>query len=143
MNTLSKARGAFSPKSAKSKVENSARCKGNHIRLNRSDKLLANVDGKEEGVTSRCEAMEVETAECTTEGQSAEAQKPKFPISPPVPSKREREEHEILHMPYRSWCDCCVRGRGVDSPHQAGRVSEELIDKDKPHISMDYEFPGG
>ena len=33
----------------------------------------------------------------------------KFKSTPNEPSKREREEHNISHMPYRSWCSFCVR----------------------------------
>ena len=27
-------------------------------------------------------------------------------------------EHELTHMPYRSWCFGCVAGRGADDPHR-------------------------
>ena len=27
-------------------------------------------------------------------------------------SKEEREEHERTHLPYRSWCEVCVKARG-------------------------------
>ena len=28
-----------------------------------------------------------------------------------MPSKKEVEEHELPHCPYRAWCDHCVRGK--------------------------------
>ena len=31
---------------------------------------------------------------------------------PKEPTKVEREEHEKTHLPFRSWCRHCVRGRG-------------------------------
>ena len=31
-------------------------------------------------------------------------------------SDTERRAHEIHHMPHRSWCEYCVRGRGKESP---------------------------
>ena len=34
-----------------------------------------------------------------------------------IPTDAERRAHEIHHMPYRSWCEYCVRGRGKESPH--------------------------
>ena len=40
---------------------------------------------------------------------------------PTKPTKREFEEHEITHLPYRSWCWACVRGRGKEAPHRRGR----------------------
>ena len=36
---------------------------------------------------------------------------------PKKPSDAERRAHEIHHMPCRSWCEYCVRGRGKESPH--------------------------
>ena len=33
------------------------------------------------------------------------------------------EEHELTHLPFRSCCKHCVRGRGKDMPHS--RVTEE------------------
>ena len=36
-----------------------------------------------------------------------------------VPTAAEREERELTHFPYRSWCADCVRGRGIASHHQA------------------------
>ena len=30
-----------------------------------------------------------------------------------TPAKAEREEHEKTHLPFRSWCKACVKGRGV------------------------------
>ena len=46
-----------------------------------------------------------------------EARVPKGIPAPRVPSRREREEHELTHLPYRCWCDHCVSGRGVQAPH--------------------------
>ena len=34
--------------------------------------------------------------------------------TPAQPSRAEREEHELTHFPYRTWCDHCVRGRAKD-----------------------------
>ena len=30
--------------------------------------------------------------------------------TPRCPSQQEREEHELHHLDYRSWCDVCVSG---------------------------------
>jgi len=38
-----------------------------------------------------------------------EARQPKTIKSPYQPSKREIDEHNITHMPYRSWCPHCVK----------------------------------
>ena len=31
---------------------------------------------------------------------------------PGEPSEEERREHNLTHLPYRSWCKHCVGGRG-------------------------------
>ena len=41
-----------------------------------------------------------------------EGRKAKGMHAPRVVSKEEREEHERTHIPYRSWCRACVKGRG-------------------------------
>ena len=40
--------------------------------------------------------------------------KPKRRADPREPTQREREEHEVTHMPYRNWCRHCVKGRGKE-----------------------------
>ena len=37
--------------------------------------------------------------------------------APKKPTKREVEEHEVLHERYEPWCRHCVRGRGRNRPH--------------------------
>ena len=53
-------------------------------------------------------------------------------------SQAERDEHEITHTPYRTWCRFCVQGRGRRSPH---RPQDELTRrKGVPKVSLDYYF---
>ena len=33
-------------------------------------------------------------------------------------SEEEVEEHSHTHLPHRSWCRHCVRGRGKEMPHR-------------------------
>ena len=67
-----------------------------------------------------------------------EAMKAKPLRSPMNPTKAEIEEHEITHLPYRSWCSHCVRGKAVDDQHrsQTKDTEEDAI----PRISIDYCF---
>ena len=44
------------------------------------------------------------------------AAKPKGLPTPVLPTKEEIELHELTHLPYRSWCDVCVRSRGKQDP---------------------------
>ena len=58
--------------------------------------------------------------------------------TPAQPTQAEREEHELTHFPYRSWCDHCVRGRAKDDPHRTvkGQFGESSI----PRVILDYCF---
>ena len=55
------------------------------------------------------------------EGEGEEGRRAQAAAIPYTPSRAEREEHEITHTPYRSWCDYCVRARGRNRPHQQNR----------------------
>ena len=59
--------------------------------------------------------------------------------APTQPSQAEREAHEATHLPYRSWCRHCVRGKGKSESHKR-------LDAEKEHtiptVSMDYCFMG-
>ena len=37
--------------------------------------------------------------------------------SPTQPTLKEIQEHELTHLPPRSWCRHCLRGRGTSLPH--------------------------
>ena len=59
---------------------------------------------------------------------------------PKLPSEMEVKEHYCSgHMPYRSWCHHCVRGRGRERDHQRKGDQEGL---GIPEYHMDYCFPG-
>ena len=38
-------------------------------------------------------------------------------VSPELPSQAEIDEHNVSHLPYRSWCRFCVMGRGKADFH--------------------------
>ena len=38
-------------------------------------------------------------------GAERECHRPKVRTAPEEPSAKEREEHEMTHTPYRSWCE--------------------------------------
>ncbi len=75
------------------------------------------------------------------EDQDESAPRVRFARSPSTPTKAEREEHEIHHTPFRSWCVHCVRGRSIASPHKSkgGEPREHQV----PVVAMDYTFLGG
>ena len=60
--------------------------------------------------------------------------------SPVTPSSAEVEEHSLTHLPYRSWCKHCVRGRMKVAPHRKrdNRETENGV----PEVHLDWAFPG-
>ena len=56
--------------------------------------------------------------------------------APIKPCAADVEEHNITHMPYRSWCECCVEGRGLGEQRgrHTGRVHEI------PRVGIDYWY---
>ena len=54
---------------------------------------------------------------------------------PGQPTARDRELHNVTHIPPRSWCDACMQGRGKDRYHKRRGDSEEV-----PRVGMDYAF---
>ena len=55
---------------------------------------------------------------------------------PGCPTAAEREAHEHNHLPFRSWCDECVKGRLDNPPHRRQEAEERGI----PEVMMDYGF---
>ena len=54
------------------------------------------------------------------EGEEAEeeAKAPRKAREPGEPTDEERRRHETTHLPFRSWCPYCVRGRLANRPHR-------------------------
>ena len=57
----------------------------------------------------------IEDAEKDAEAEE-EMRRPKPAARPYTPTRAEVYEHEVTHLPFRSWCKHCVHGRGVSSP---------------------------
>ena len=58
-----------------------------------------------------------------------------------LPSEAEVEAHNVSHLPFRSWCSACVRGRGLSLGHR--RVDAKTKGAEQiPTISVDYGFFG-
>ena len=54
--------------------------------------------------------------------------------SPSPPSRQEALEHNCTHIPFRSWCPHCVRGKAKSDHHRAG---EGLGVSETPVVSFD------
>ena len=57
--------------------------------------------------------------------------------SPYTPTRQERMEHELTHIPYRSWCDHCVRGKCAAMAHRKSTLED---DRKIPVVGVDYAF---
>lgn len=56
---------------------------------------------------------------------------------PGQPTRAEREQHALTHLPFRPWCADCVAGKAADHPHR--RHSREEIGA-LVKVSVDYGF---
>ena len=57
---------------------------------------------------------------------------------PRKPSEKEVREHQMTHVPFRSWCRHCVRGQGVEE--MCKRMDRE--DGGVPEVHLDFMFMG-
>ena len=69
-----------------------------------------------------------------------EAELPKTIQVDKRPSKEEVERHNVTHLPYRSWCRHCVRGKAKRRAHRK-RMRKER--GGVPVISLDYAWLSG
>ena len=52
------------------------------------------------------------------EQEDEEYRNPNHPTAPSAPTKEEWIEHQITHVPYKSWCPICVKNAAVNNPHK-------------------------
>ena len=76
-----------------------------------------------------------------SEGDEAdeEARKPLMRRTPTEPTKQEILEHNLTHLPFRSWCPCCVAAKAKQWPHRKSAQKSE-DEETVPSIHMDYWF---
>ena len=60
--------------------------------------------------------------------------------SPKDPTRKEREEHELTHMPFRSWCEDCVKSRARNAHHRKKLAPDPLEEVKVARVHMDYFF---
>ena len=54
---------------------------------------------------------------------------------PGAPTQSEIDDHNVDHLPYRSWCECCVKGKATGEPHRRIAVESKM-----PIIAFEYMF---
>ena len=47
----------------------------------------------------------------------------------------EREFRNLTHLPFASWCEICIKGRGNDDAHHKKDKDEEKIGLPVPHMA--------
>ena len=91
------------------------------------------VCGQEDGIGGGEKETEMELEDEVENG----SRKVKKVQDPREPSEEERIEHEMTHLPYRSWCRHCVRGRGKQMPHHEGAQETSMSE-----VHVDFGFLG-
>ena len=102
--------------------------------------------GGDVGFAGPEENMEAEPGGNETEPEDddrddPEGREPEELPNPLNPTSQQVRKHMLTHMPYRSWCVHCVRGRGKCRSHT--RLDEERAENlQVPHVCVDYGFLG-
>ena len=83
----------------------------------------------EEMMRSPCQGVDMPTEE------EFGVRNPRKLANPRLPSEKEVKEHNLTHLPYRSWCAHCVAGKGKAAPHRRQNRKDGL-----PVLHLDYCF---
>ena len=59
------------------------------------------------------------------------------PPTPYMPSQSERDDHDVTNARYRSWCEHCVQGKGIEMGHQSAGDYEM---RGVATVGFDYMF---
>ena len=110
----------------------------------------ADSDRRESRDTGGSSASNEAAPGATSEGQDEEDREEmdegRTPIAmtvPEGPSINEREEHELTHIPFRSWCEHCVKGRARSKAHRRRNpeIKREELSK-VTRVYMDFYYNG-
>ena len=87
-------------------------------------------EGQDEGGAGIEMDEELEEIRC------GQCEKPPIKIAkdPRVPTQREVDDHNVIHLPHRSWRPICIKARGREEPHWRGTEKGS-----KPTVSVDYK----
>jgi hypothetical protein len=84
------------------------------------------------------EEMEDEKRDEDSSGEDEEGAMVRVGKAEKAPSKQEVTMHMVNHIPFRSWCRHCVRGKANGNPHRRkGTIDGEIRE---PVVSVDYMF---
>ena len=54
------------------------------------------------------------------------------------PKSSEVLAHEVTHVPYKPWCQICVKGRGLEKPHRQSDDHDVLREDQIPKMTFDW-----
>ena len=86
-------------------------------------RVITVVGGDQE---STREAEERSTREAEQAEAGGEERKVVKVLDPRQPTDEERRTHNLTHLPYRSWCEHCVKGRGREADHKRLKSQPEV-----------------
>ena len=89
-----------------------------------SGEQVVTVVGRDQESTR--EAEERSTREAEEAEAGGEERKVVKVLDPRQPTDEERRTHNLTHLPYRSWCEPCVKGRGREADHKCLKSQPEV-----------------
>ena len=84
---------------------------------------MAKIDGVDEGGEVEGAGGREESDEWEEFGNRKVVRK----HDPRQPSQQEKEEHEMTHLPFRSWCRHCIMGRGREEDCRKSMEEERQV----------------
>ena len=81
------------------------------------------------------EKADLQLVECEPEAPEYVARRPRGLKQPGEPTLTERLEHELTHLPFKPWCEVCVRAKSKQA--KSRRLSLK-----QPVLQMDFSFLG-
>ena len=90
------------------------------------------------GVVDGSENEETEGREAHDEQEEFGSRRVVRKHDPRQPSEQEMEEHEMTHLPFRSWCRHCIMGRGQEENCRKAIEEERQV----PEVYLDCMFMG-
>ena len=79
------------------------------------------------------EKAELEVVQAEPESDDFVAQRPKGLKQPGEPTLTERLEHELTHLPFRPWCEVCLKAK-------SRQAKSKKLSLRQPVLQMDFSF---
>ena len=91
------------------------------------------VEGGAQGPAAENQSVSVDSESVANQPEAIEARAARVPVRP---TQAEIDLHMTTHLPFRSWCAHCVRGKSKGKPHHKA----EGEPKEVPTVAIDYMF---